>query len=113
MINDHSKMIVKSGSLCWSQLSQRSRYMGDGEKPFCAAVSSETRRAIRVISLRSRVLMYLIILAASRKEGRLCKNKGNHYGALHLERPPWSSRERTSCGNTSPCHLRYVDGISS
>src|SRR6266850_2181564 len=91
VIDDHSKTIVKSGSFCWSQLSQRFQYMGDGEKPFSAAVSSETRRAIRAISLRSRVLMYLTILAASRKEGRLCKNK-EIIMALFTSSAPWSSR---------------------
>jgi hypothetical protein len=66
----HSKTIVKSGPLCSSQLVQRSRYVDDGENPLCATASSGTRRAIRAISRRSRVLRYLMALTASLLDGK-------------------------------------------
>lgn len=68
---DHSKTIVKSGPLCSSQLVQRSRYVDDGENPLCATASSGTRRAIRAISRRSRVLRYLITLVVSLLDGKV------------------------------------------
>jgi len=45
--------------------------VGDGVKPLCAAASSGTKRAIRAISRRSRVLRYLITFADSLLDGKL------------------------------------------
>jgi hypothetical protein len=56
--------------------------MGDGEKPLCATASSDTRRAICAISRRSRVLRYLIALAASLREGRVYNDR---HGSLRSE----------------------------
>jgi hypothetical protein len=103
---DHSKTIVKSGPLCSSQLVQRSRYVDDGKNPLCATASSGTRRAIRAISRRSRVLRYLITLAASLLRGKVYNELSTRPHPSIRRSPQSRGAGRTSLGNTSLCHFR-------